>query len=87
MSGETERFLTSYGDVKTALDKVLNQAAQDAESPAEIHMVAQSYSDLRMSQSAMTLRTKIGNEIKARVDKPNTIKDIAYLAGALSLLD
>lgn len=69
------------------MNKVLNQAAQDASSPAEIHIVAQAYSDLGMTESAMMLRTKIGNEIKDRVDKVNMVRDVAYLAAALNLLD
>ena len=35
MPGQVQRSFEAYGDVKVALDKVRNQASQDAQSPAD----------------------------------------------------
>jgi hypothetical protein len=87
MPGEVEQFLQSYGDVKSAISQLLNRATQEAGTPEQMRQVAQAYADLNMSSSATTLRMKIGDAIKARVDSPGTIDDAVSLAAALSLTD
>ena len=87
MAGQLAEYLNSYGDVKAALDKVLNQAALDADSPEQLYVVAKAYNDLGMTGSAMLLRSKIGDRIRALVDKAAVVEDVGHLAAALRLLD
>jgi hypothetical protein len=68
----------------------LNKAAQEAQTPQELHLTAKAYASVGFQGSAMALRSKIGDAIKA-LDRENGAVDIvervAQLSAALGLLD
>jgi hypothetical protein len=75
--GQNEQFLQS-------------NATREAQTADELYSVAQSYANVGFQSSAMGLRTKIGDAIKA-LDRENGASDIigrtAHLTAALGKLD
>jgi hypothetical protein len=88
--GQNEQFLQSQGDVDQSLFSILSKATQEAQTPQELHLAAKAYASVGFQSSAMALRSKIGDAVKA-LDRENgavdVVERVAHLSAAMGLLD